>query len=317
MRKRYLILAGILSAALVAAGCGKKAEEDKTEKQAQVTVAADKGEGAGEDLVDMQKTTGENSDIKNVMGAKTETSSQLVIINGTGAEVAAVYIRPNTEDGDDDEWGDDLVNGAFTLKDKEKALYYYDKDAKDDEGKAVTAYDIRITYTDEERSECFFRKIPLPTVTQITLLMDGKDEDAIPYASYVTQNKKTVSTLQEVKKRLGLTDDGSSSSTDSTDSSTQPTQAPEQTQAPADGDGNNDGDDPYGDLQKQPEDPIKTAESYIGKSLNDLIGACGEPTSNSYEDEPETGQTGYHYYDTFTVSTSVDEDGNEVVAGVW
>ena len=51
--------------------------------------------------------------------------------------------------------------------------------------------------------------------------------------------------------------------------------------------------------------------------LSSLIAALGEANGSDYENEPETGETGYHYYDTFTVSTTVDESGNEVVAGVW
>ena len=45
--------------------------------------------------------------------------------------------------------------------------------------------------------------------------------------------------------------------------------------------------------------------------------ALGEANGSDYENEPETGETGYHYYDSFTVSTTVDDSGNEVVAGVW
>ena len=59
------------------------------------------------------------------------------------------------------------------------------------------------------------------------------------------------------------------------------------------------------------------AKQYIGQPLSSLIAALGDANGSDYENEPETGETGYHYYDTFTVSTTVDESGNEVVAGVW
>ena len=51
--------------------------------------------------------------------------------------------------------------------------------------------------------------------------------------------------------------------------------------------------------------------------------SCGSPIpqptaqGSSYEDDPETGKTGFHYYSNFTVSTTVDENGNEIVAGIW
>ena len=52
-------------------------------------------------------------------------------------------------------------------------------------------------------------------------------------------------------------------------------------------------------------DMISTAEQYIGQSLDALEGACGSPQGSSYEDDPETGKTGFHYYSNFTVSTTV------------
>lgn len=311
MKKRYIILAGILAAAALASGCGKE-KEDMSKQEPQVTVApaevTDKDTNDN-DLVNMQKSTDE--DIKNVIGTKTATASKVILINQTGADVARIYIRPNT---DDDDWGDELVDGKFTLKNGDKALYYFDKNQKDEDGKTVTSYDIRITYTDEDRSECFFRKIPLQNITQITLRMDGTGEDAIPYATYLSgSTKKETSTLNEVKQRLGLLDsdneddddqDNNNQNTDATPTP-QPS-APTATPAPNNGSDTN------------PEDPdASEAEKYIGQSLDSLISAIGEPEGSDYENEPETGETGYHYYPSFTVSTTVDEAGNEVVAGVW
>ena len=311
MKKRYIILAGILAAAALASGCGKE-KEDTSKQEPQVTVApaevTDKDTNDN-DLVNMQKSTDE--DIKNVIGTKTATASKVILINQTGADVARIYIRPNT---DDDDWGDELVDGKFTLKNGDKALYYFDKNQKDEDGKTVTSYDIRITYTDEDRSECFFRKIPLQNITQITLRMDGTGEDAIPYATYLSgSTKKETSTLNEVRQRLGLLDsdneddddqDNNNQNTDATPTP-QPS-APTATPAPNNGSDTN------------PEDPdASEAEKYIGQSLDSLISAIGEPEGSDYENEPETGETGYHYYPSFTVSTTVDEAGNEVVAGVW
>lgn len=51
--------------------------------------------------------------------------------------------------------------------------------------------------------------------------------------------------------------------------------------------------------------------------MDDLIASIGSPQYDEYEDEPDTGKTGYHYYSNFTVSTTVDEDGNEIVTGIW
>ena len=102
MKKRYVILAALLVTALAAAGCGKKQTED-TGKDGQVTVApAENTDTASSDdssLVDMQKS--DDADIKNVIGDKTSTASKLILVNGTGAAVKGLYIRPTTDDDDE------------------------------------------------------------------------------------------------------------------------------------------------------------------------------------------------------------------------
>ena len=317
MKKRYLILSGILAAAVTFAGCGKK-EEPESVFLVTETPAPEESQGA---LVDMQQTSKEEySDITNVIGNKTETASRMLIINQIGAEIADIYIRPNTDD--DEEWGTELVKGAFTLKNGEKALYYYDPNQKDENGKTVTSYDIRISFTDEDRNECFFRKLPLTSIKEITLRMDGSGEDGIPYATFTTESsKKEYSTLNEVKKRLGLLENDKEDDEDSENTpSTTPTPTPSQntlTPTPAPDNGNEWGGAEDPEISTEPDAGAMKARGYIGQSLDALISGCGSPSMSEYQEEPETGKTGYHYYDTFTVSTTVDENGNEVVAGVW
>lgn len=333
MKKKYLLFAVLLVLTAVAAGCGKKKtqEQDLADVQEIVTPAADAG--ASEDIVQMQTATdNEEEVIQNVIGEKTSTSSSVILVNKTGDDVAAIYIRPNSDD--DDEWGDELIQHKFTFKNGEKAEYYYDKNQKDDQGNIAGSYDIRITYTDENRNECFFRKLPLTKITQITLRMDGTGEDSIPYATYLTGSSKVEqSTLEEVRQRLGLSasddeddedlqedtepvddedDDMRPTSAPSAPETIQPTSAPSSSQG---GDSTN--GSLYDDLQQQPDDPGSVAEGYIGQSFDNLVNACGEPTGSDWVDEPESGETGYHYYDSFTVSTVIDENGNEIVAGVW
>ena len=128
--------------------------------------------------------------------------------------------------------GDDLVNGMFTLKNGENAVYYYEKPSS-----SGSTYDIRIAYTDEDANECFFRKLPLASMKQITLRMDGEGEDSIPYATYfTTTGSKEVSTLNEVKKRLGLDTDSEEDVTPTPDpsDSADPTQAPDDSDNTAD-----------------------------------------------------------------------------------
>lgn len=324
MKKRYMILGGLLALTVFAAGCGKDKEEAP---KVEITVTPTPQEKK-EELVDMQKSTDDIDAIANVIGTKTATASRFVILNKTGADIASINIRPHTED-EDAGWGDDLVNGKFVLKNNDKAIYYYDKNAKDDEGKTVTSYDVRIFYTDTDRYECYFRDLPFGKIKQLTLRMDGTGDDALPFATYLSEGStKEYSTLNDVKKRVGMTDsqydeDSDSEASDSQDSNSDDSSQADPTPTPDGGSTDNpgDGSDNGGDDGSSGEDPIAMAESYIGQSLDALKGACGDPSGSDYQDEPETGKTGYHYYtigdSTFTVSTTVDENGNEIVAGVW
>ena len=220
MKKRYLILAGILAASMLAAGCGKKnsvAPEQKVEATATPTVT----EAAKTDVVEMQTSTDETANIKNVMGTKSETTTSIVFTNKMNSTISAIYVRPTRDDGDDSDetWGSDLVNSKFTLASNDKAVYYMEKSQKDDNGDTATSFDVKITFTDEEQNECFFRQLPLLTISQLSLCMDGEGEDGIPYATYLASGStKEVSTLKDVKARLGIEDDSESDS-DSTDSS--------------------------------------------------------------------------------------------------
>ena len=336
MKKRYLILAGLLVMTVAAAGCGKKQTAETEPVQATATPTPEVTKAV--DMVDMQQTTDE--DIKNIMGEKSATASKIIFVNNTGDDIQSLYIRTHVDedssDGEDDEddgWGDDLINGMFTLTDKDKALYYLPANTQQNANKSTASYDIRIAYTDEDKNECFFRDIPLGTISQITLCMDGTDEDAIPYAKYLTgTSTKEVSTLDAVKKRLGMddnsdsTDDSDKDSTDNSDSTDSDNNSDNNDNNGDNGNGGNSDDPGNGGNTDDPGnndnpgndgDMISIAEQYIGQSLDALESACGSPQGSSYEDDPETGKTGFHYYSNFTVSTTVDENGNEIVAGIW
>jgi hypothetical protein len=321
MKKKSFLLVGAALLCMVVSGCGKGSSKDLAQ-QVQTTVVPTEEASKSSNLVDMEKVDHTEEVETNVIGTKTDSATKVTIINKTGSEVSTLYIRPNTDD--DDEWGDELIEDAFTLKNGEQAVYYYEKDS------SVSAYDIRIGYTQEDKNECFFRKLPLNTITQITLCMDGTGESGIPYALYLTgSSTKEISTLNDVKKRLGLLDEeeedeeedqeetDSNETDEPDDTASNGTDGDEEQSPIAAPEDDNEEELSHDDLKNQPDNPILSAESCIGQPLSTLIGICGEPNGTTYEDEPETGETGYHYYDGFTVSTTVDEDGNEVVAGVW
>lgn len=217
LKKRYLAIAGLAVLAIAASGCGKKNTKEQTPVQVTPTETPQATPTVTIELVNMEETTE-----KNVIGEKTATASKVAIVNRTGSEIASIYIRETPSDDADedtaDEWGDDLVNGMFTLKNGENAVYYYEKPSS-----SGSTYDIRIAYTDEDANECFFRKLPLASMKQITLRMDGEGEDSIPYATYfTTTGSKEVSTLNEVKKRLGLDTDSEEDVTPTPDHLIQP-----------------------------------------------------------------------------------------------
>lgn len=248
MKKRYLIFAGILAASMFAAGCGNKpsvAPEQKVEATATPAVT----EAPKSDVVEMKTATDDTANIKNVMGTKSETTTSIVFTNKMGSTISAIYVRPTRDDGDDSDetWGSDLVNSKFTLADNDKAVYYMEKDQKDDNGDTATSFDVRITFSDEEQNECFFRQLPLTTISQISLCMDGEGEDGIPYATYLTSGStKEVSTLKDVKARLGIEDDSAESdSTDSVSDSTDvtPTPSADDESGNSDGSGNSNSTD--------------------------------------------------------------------------
>ena len=350
MKKKYLIPVGALILAVLVSGCGKKKQEEAPVQQPEVTEAP---AALTPTPVEMQKTDANIVNAEaNVLGTRSETASQLVLINQTGAEVDNIFIRQTPgEDDVADEWGDDLVQHRFTLKNGERALYYYETDQKDAQGKTVTSFDIMISYTDTSRSECFFRNLPLTTIRQLTLLMDGEGDESIPYAKYLTvSSDREFSTLEDVKRRLGYYyQEEETGRNENEQREAEPSQAPqpsltpapEQTQAPtATPVPENTPDntpqetapqepapeETIGDEDSDPEDWVQEtvdeaasrASAYVGQPLENLISGIGSPSGSEYQEEPESGgKTGYHYYDTFTVSTVVDENGNETVASIW
>ncbi len=329
LKKNILILFTVLAAFTVCACGGKKesaAQAGSTAAQATVSPAAGEAEKTAatptpaaqkpnEGLVEMEKTAAadDTTGISKTIGTKTNAAAHVILINQTNDEISSIYIRAALPEGDDsDEWGDELLKGSFTLPNNDKCVYYYDTGLKDDYGNKVTKYDIRVGYADEDKDEYFFRRIPLTAIKELRLCVDTTGDTAIPYARYMAGNgNREYSTLEEVKKRLGYSLEEEELIEDPTPVPEAATQEAEPTQAPA--------EDTGGDTEVTEEVDVYAdeAKAYIGQSLADLEAAMGGASGEEYVDEPETGTTGYHYYDTFTVSTTVDENGNEVVAGVW
>lgn len=315
MKKRYVLLAGLCLIGVLAVGCGKKDKNTDEITPTPTIIVSDP-----DNVVEMQTApTGiDKSTITKVIGTKTASSAELVITNNTGLEISCFYSRPSGEE----DWSDDYIDGEFTLKDKERALYYYDPSAKDEDGKTITKYDLKVSYTDEDEDECMFRNL---TLTDIDEELKLNMEDGVPFVTYTSvSTKRVISTLEDAKARMGRTnsDDDEDNKdddkdTDKDDEKAAETPTPTVTEEPTvTGDPTDTPQDP-GDSDPEPDNDRDAAGNYIGSSYDALVGELGEANGSDYETDENTGaEIGYYYYDGYTVST-VTQDGQEIVTGVW
>lgn len=327
MKKKCILLAGVLALCLAFTGCGDKDKknDDKKNTEQEVDANTDNADTKADNVVSMEKNTNgiDKSKISKFLGTKAANAGEVVITNETGREISEFYMRPtplsdetSDEDYDGDSWGADFIQSNFTLKDKEQALLYYDKDNKNESGSQIKNYDLQIAYKDMDASEnCFFRNLDLTVTEEIKLQLD----DGIPYVKYTnTTTKKEISTLAAAKKRMGITD---TEDTDA-DETPEPTQTPEATQTPSATatPTPSEGADPTQAPPAPAVDPGAKASEYIGKTLDNMISDSdiGSPDASEYDEDPATGSSvGFHYYDGYTVYTVRNDDGSETVKDVY
>ncbi|MBR2528421.1 MAG: hypothetical protein IKE58_08135 [Blautia sp.] len=350
--KRIFSVLSCLLLAISIAGCGTKndtvspvlptstpvpaevslAQEIPAVSQAPVAPEAEQGE-----LVEMQASPA--SSIANQVGENLAGSLSVIVENQLGMDVGEFYVRIHPQE-DSDNWGDELIENSFLLGRGSKMVYYFQPARSAGSGSSSSVlYDLRVICTDEDENEFYFRSLPLQTITQITLRLNGTGDDAWPYATYmVSGGTKEFSTLQEVMRRVGAmeedyedeeedyyeddyltnvdVDNLESDYDPMTPENTEPTQAPQEaapTQAPEavvdTGEINGSSNEMTDDMQ--------TANGYMGDSYGNLTGELGGANGDDYAEIPELGNVGYHYYDSYTVMTQVGEDGTETVIGVY
>lgn len=316
--KRIYLLLGCLAVVFVSGcGCGKKGtdtgKDQVTMMEVTPTPASNDNKNA-DGLVKMQQVTPTPTSGK-ILGARTETASQLSVMNKTGKEITAFYVRLHSDDYYDDQWGENLMTGVFTMKNGEKATYYYEKDAFQG-----STCDIRIVYSGDSEDENYFRGLDLTKMKDLTLCLETKN--SIPYAEYTDSSTgKKQSTLEEVKVRMGLSDGSTAGQNKNTDGADKNNTTANLTPTPAAVTPTPEPIDPEnpGQTQPVPGDVKEIAQSYIGSDISSLFADANVGTANSasYDTDPDLGEIGYYYYDTFTVTTSVDANGNEVVTNIW
>lgn len=350
MKRKYLLLIGILAVCCMLGGCKKKDEADKVSASSEEPTIITKSDSVSDQVVEIQQGSSiDKSQITNVMGTQTATSGELVVTNLTGEDISAFYARSS----EDEDWGTDYVEGKFTLKNSDRALFYYDKEAQ--------KYDLRVSFADESLDDCYFRELTLSDIEELSLNLD----DGVPYVKYQSlSTKQQVSTLSAARKRMGLPDSDSdesgtgSSSTQTTgskrtgsgsgsntntstgsgtdnSSSSDPSsvQQPSDTNTDPGNDntptdtnpagGGDDGNSGEGDvippgLGDQGQDIRDSAQNYVGQDMDSLIGEIGTANATEYGTDEATGNTiVYHYYDGFAVSTVEGDDGGQTVTGIW
>lgn len=356
MKRKYLLLIGMLAVCCVLGGCKKKTDAAKVSASSEEPTIITKSDSVSGQVVEMQQGSSvDKSQITNIMGTQTATSGDLVITNLTGEDISAFYARSS----DDEDWGMDYVEGKFTLKNSDRALFYYDKEAKSSSGSAITKYDLRVSFADESMDDCYFRELTLSDIEELSLNLD----DGVPYVKYQSlSTKQQVSTLSAARKRMGLPDSDSSGSTEGSsstqttgskrtgsgtntntnastgagDSSSDTSSAQQPSDSGSETGGNStptqtdpSGEDPGnsneggGDvvppgLENQGQDIRDTAQGYVGQDMDNLIGDIGTANATEYGTDEATGNTiVYHYYDGFAVSTVEGEDGGQTVTGIW
>ena len=330
MKKRMISLIGLCLMMLTLSSCGLRSASPVTpveltptptpEPDLQVTPAPAQGE-----LLEMQASP--ESEYKNIVGNNTAGALSFVVENRLGVPVADFYLRQTPEDEDDMEWGTELIGNSFRLDNGDKMLCYFTKSSS-----SANRYDLRVNLANEDEEELYFRYLPLESISRVTLRLDGTGYSALPYATYAgtSGSSKEVSTLEEVKRRVGISDDedtdySAEEEETETEENNETFDEPEEEEEMIE----DTGEEEVREAEEEVDPGIiegdsnastaemDTARSYIGQSVEDLEGAIGMSNSVDYVDEPELGETGYHYYNSYTVMTSVDENGNEIVVSIW
>ena len=131
MKKKYLLAVLCLTAVLAAAGCGneKKEEAESTPTPTPTQEA---------ETLEMTETP--------EVGEKTDTSQSIQLTNETGAEVTSVWLRVSGQE----EWGEELVQGSFTIPEAESFNLNYEpqETAEDGTTALVEAWDLSVGYED-------------------------------------------------------------------------------------------------------------------------------------------------------------------------
>ncbi|HIV13442.1 MAG TPA: hypothetical protein IAA63_09935, partial [Candidatus Pullilachnospira stercoravium] len=161
MKKKYLLAVLCLTAALAAAGCGneKKEEAESTPTPTPTQEA---------EALEMTETP--------EVGEKTDTSRSIQLTNETGAEVTSVWLRVSGQE----EWGEELVQGSFTIPEAESFNLNYEpqETAEDGTTAPVEAWDLSVGY--EDGSYVVMNQVDLQAVTEMTMCW----EDDVAFVKY-------------------------------------------------------------------------------------------------------------------------------------
>ena len=161
MKKKYLLAVLCLTAVLAVAGCGneKKEEAESTPTPTPTQEA---------ETLEMTETP--------EVGEKTDTSQSIQLTNETGTEVTSVWLRVSGQE----EWGEELVQGSFTISEAESFNLNYEpqETAEDGTTAPVEAWDLSVGY--EDGSYVVMNQVDLQAVTEMTMCW----EDDVAFVKY-------------------------------------------------------------------------------------------------------------------------------------
>ena len=161
MKKKYLLAVLCLTAVLAVAGCGneKKEEAESTPTPTPTQEA---------EALEMTETP--------EVGEKTDSSRSIQLTNETGAEVTSVWLRVSGQE----EWGEELVQGSFTIPEAESFNLNYEpqETAEDGTTAPVEAWDLSVGY--EDGSYVVMNQVDLQAVTEMTMCW----EDDVAFVKY-------------------------------------------------------------------------------------------------------------------------------------
>ncbi|MFV0529310.1 MAG: hypothetical protein ACK5MN_11395 [Lachnospiraceae bacterium] len=190
-RIKYAFIIGVLAVSVV--GCSKNNDNVTIKEGKKIVTDTSDNESVVSSTIQDNR-----SGITKILGTKSTTSKNVVVVNNTGRTIREFYARIANADA----WGTNLLATGETLADQEKAIFYYEPGDADLKDRFAVLYDFRAecTESDSSTSRFLFSAVPVLDIDEVTFNIEG----TVPYVSYISLFSKTeASTLEAETARTG------------------------------------------------------------------------------------------------------------------